>query len=88
MILGYEVGNIPIPEIAVLTMFFHSDDEKNFIHYRIHGILVLAHCDKINVSEHIYLLWRGMLPREGKGGQFPYPMVFESTGLKDWPLKQ
>ena len=24
-------------------------------------------------------LWRGMLPREGGGDQFPYPSVFEST---------
>ena len=26
--------------------------------------------------------------QEGKGDQFPYPTVFESTGPKDWPLKQ
>ena len=28
------------------------------------------------------LVWRGMLQREGRGGQFPYPTVFESAGIR------
>ena len=29
-----------------------------------------------------FVLWRGMLPREGKGGRFPYLSVFDSTVTK------
>ena len=28
------------------------------------------------------IVWRGMLQREGRDGQFPYTSVFESTGTK------
>ena len=35
----------------------------------------------------LIVVWRSMLSRKGKGDQFPYPMVFESTGPKDWLLK-
>ena len=33
------------------------------------------------------VLLRGMLSREEKWDQFPYPSVFELRGPKDWPLK-
>ena len=37
---------------------------------------------KITDIFFLFILWCGMLPREGDGGQFPYPSVFESTGIK------
>ena len=41
----------------------------------------------LDVKRHLKL-WRGIPPREEKGGSIPRPSVFELTSPKDWPLKQ
>ena len=48
----------------------------------LHNIYIYIY---VCVCVCVYVLWRGILSREGRGGKFPYPTVFESTGPKDWP---
>ena len=77
--LGFIINGKSIIEVILVGVLWHINPCR---------LLNAKICLYVYICECVYVLWRGMLSREGKGDQFPYPSVFELTGPKDWPLKE